>query len=48
MMAIAQIREARAETGRGRYSLWTGDIGAAIYLWDCLTAKPLFPTIDIF
>jgi hypothetical protein len=48
MTAIAQAREARIEIGRGRYSLWTGDIGLAVYLWDCLTGKPLFPTIDVF
>jgi hypothetical protein len=48
MTAIAQCREKRAETGRGRYSLWTGDIGLAVYLWDCLTAEPRFPTIDVF
>jgi hypothetical protein len=48
MNAIAQCREARREFGRGRYSLWTGDVGLAIYLWDCLTAEPFFPTIDIF
>jgi len=48
MTAIAQAREARANFGRGRYSLWTGDIGLAIYLWDCLTAEPAFPTVDVF
>jgi Lanthionine synthetase C-like protein len=48
MNAIAQCREARREFGRGRYSLWTGDVGLAIYLWDCLTAEPFFPTIDVF
>jgi Lanthionine synthetase C-like protein len=48
MTAIAQCREARREFGRGRYSLWTGDVGLAIYLWDCLTAEPFFPTIDVF
>ena len=47
MTAIAQCREARAQVGRGRYSLWTGDIGLACYLWDCLTADPLFPTVDV-
>ena len=40
MTAIAQYREARDQLGRGRFSLWTGDIGLAVYLWDCLTAKP--------
>jgi lantibiotic modifying enzyme len=48
MTAIAQYREARKEYGRGRYSLWTGDVGLAIYLWDCLTGVPRFPTVDIF
>jgi hypothetical protein len=48
MTAIAQCREAREEFGRGRYSLWTGDVGLAIYLWDCITGVPRFPTVDIF
>jgi hypothetical protein len=48
MTAIAQYREAREQLGRGRYSLWTGDIGLAVYLWNCLTAEPQFPTIDVF
>jgi hypothetical protein len=48
MTAIAQCREAREQLGRGRYSLWTGDLGLAIYLRDCLTSAPRFPTVDIF
>jgi hypothetical protein len=48
MTSIAQCRETRQEVGRGRYSLWTGDIGPAIYLWDCLKADPRFPTVDVF
>ena len=48
MTAIAQCREARHEYGRGRYSLWTGDVGLAIYLGDCLTGRPRFPTVDVF
>lgn len=48
MTAIAQCREARHEYGRGRYSLWTGDVGLAIYLWDCLSGNPRFPTVDVF
>jgi hypothetical protein len=48
MTAIAQCREARAELGRGRYSLWTGDVGLAVYLRDCLSGEPRFPTIDVF
>ena len=48
MTAIAQCREARAHYGRGRYSLWTGDVGLAVYLWDCVTAEPRFPGVDVF
>ena len=29
-------------------ALWTGDVGLAIYLWDCITGEPRFPTIDVF
>jgi len=48
MTAINQCRAARKRYGRGRYSLWTGDVGLAIYLWDCVTGEPRFPTIDVF
>jgi len=48
MTAIVQCRDARVQYGKGRYSLWTGDVGLAIYLWDCLTAEPRFPTVDVF
>ena len=36
MHAVAQVEQALAEHGRGRYSLWTGDIGTALYLADCI------------
>jgi len=48
MTAIAQCREAREELGRGHYSLWTGDVGLAVYLSDCLSGVPCFPTVDVF
>ncbi len=48
MTAIEQCREARRQYGRGRYSLWTGDIGLAVYLWDCMTGEPRFPGVDVF
>jgi hypothetical protein len=47
MAAIDQVRGARAAFGRGRYSLWTGDAGLAVYLWHCTTEEPRFPTIDV-
>jgi hypothetical protein len=48
MTAIVQYRGAQVAVGRGRYSLWTGDVGLAVYLWDCITGEPRFPTIDVF
>jgi Lanthionine synthetase C-like protein len=48
MTAIGQCRAKRSEIGRGRYSLWTGDPGLAVYLWDCIRAEPVFPTLDVF
>jgi len=46
MAAIDQVRGARAAFGRGRYSLWTGDPGLAVYLWHCISGEPQFPTVD--
>jgi hypothetical protein len=48
MTAIDQCRAERRRVGRGRYTLWTGDIGLAAYLWDCSTAQPRFPSVDVF
>lgn len=36
MHAAAQMERSRLEDGRGRYSLWTGDLGTALYLADCV------------
>jgi hypothetical protein len=41
--AIAQVESARAEHGRGRYSLWTGDPGTALYLADCVDGAGRLP-----
>jgi len=46
MHAIAQVESERERTGRGRYALWTGDIGVALFLRACIEADPAFPTID--
>lgn len=47
MAAIDQVRGARAAFGRGRYSLWTGDAGLAVYLWQCISGEPQFPIVDM-
>ena len=46
MAAIGQLRAAWRDYGNGRYSLWTGDPGLAVYLWDCITGEARFPTLD--
>ena len=43
MHSIAQVVRARAELSRGRYSLWTGDPGTALYLADCLAGGGSVP-----
>jgi hypothetical protein len=48
MHGIAQTESHAARYGQMRYSLWTGDPGFAIYLWDCISARASFPTVDVF
>ncbi len=46
MHAIGQSERHRREYGMRRYSLWTGDLGLAIYLWNCITGGDRFPVLD--
>jgi lantibiotic modifying enzyme len=46
MHALDQVRRLRDERGRGRYSLWTGDIGAALFAADCLDSRSGYPLLD--
>jgi hypothetical protein len=48
MHAINQFEADAAHFGDLRYSLWTGDLGLAVYLWDCIRGRGAFPTIDVF
>jgi hypothetical protein len=48
MHAIEQVERARDELGRGRYTLWTGDPGTALYLWSCISATAGVPTLDVW
>ena len=36
MHAAAQVEHNRSDYGHGRYTLWTGDLGTALYLADCI------------
>ena len=44
--ASPRCEHARAEHGRGRYTLWTGDLGLALYLQQCIDGRAGMPTLD--
>lgn len=46
MHAIGQSQADLATFNSRRYSLWTGDLGLAAFLWDCLEGKAAFPTLQ--
>jgi lantibiotic modifying enzyme len=46
MHALAQVERLRSEQGRGRYSLWTGDVGAALYAAACIDGTTDYPIFD--
>jgi hypothetical protein len=46
--ASAQVAAAREVYGCGRHSLWTGDVGTAIYLQQCLAGSSLMPNLDVW
>src|SRR5207244_4216515 len=46
MHAVAQVERERAGVGRGRYSLWTGDPGTALYLALCIEGSSSLPGFD--
>ena len=48
MHAIAQSDDAADRQGHRRHSLWTGDLGLAVYLRACIDVDARFPTLDVF
>jgi len=46
MHALAQVDRLRAERTRGRYSLFTGDVGVALYAADCVDGRSAYPIFD--
>ena len=44
--ALLQAERRRAELGAGRYSLFTGDVGVALFAAACLEADARFPIVD--
>jgi DUF1680 family protein len=48
MHALRQSEDEAARAGALRHTLWTGDLGLALYLSSCLRADPALPTLDVF
>ena len=48
MHAIEQHQRDRIKYGQLRYSLWTGDLGLAVYLWHCIQSTSDFPVLEVF
>ena len=45
---IAQSDAALERYGMRKFSLWTGDLGLALYLAACMGGAPQMPTLDLF
>jgi Lanthionine synthetase C-like protein len=43
MHAAGQVERSRSAYGRSRYTLWTGDLGTALYLADCIDGRGKVP-----
>ncbi len=48
MHAIEHADRAAREHGQRKYSLWTGDLGLALYLQDCVGGVARLPLLDVF
>ncbi len=48
MHGYGQVERHRSDYGQGRHSLWTGDLGLACLMWDCIAGSDAFPTLDVF
>jgi hypothetical protein len=44
--ALLQVEHTRSENGQGRYSLFTGDVGVALFAAACLDADARFPILE--
>lgn len=48
MHALGQSEALAVQHGQRRFTLWTGDIGLAMYLWACISGDASLPTLDVF
>lgn len=46
MRALEQVEETRVEHGEGWYSLFTGDVGVALFVQSCIDESWQFPIMD--
>jgi hypothetical protein len=46
MHAAGQVEAGARPHGQGRHSLWTGDLGVACVLWNCVRGDARLPTLD--
>jgi hypothetical protein len=44
--ALEQAERLASARGHRRYSLWTGDVGVALFAGDCLDSKVRYPVLD--
>jgi Lanthionine synthetase C-like protein len=47
MHAVSQVEASRERHGFGRHSLWTGDMGVALYLQQCIDGRAGMPSLDL-
>jgi hypothetical protein len=48
MHGIEQAERGVRQHGQRKFSLWTGDLGLAAFLCDCIRVDHRFPTLDVF
>ncbi|GAA0765929.1 LanC-like protein [Ideonella azotifigens] len=48
MHAATQVDAQREASGHARHSLWTGDIGVALFIASCLQQDSRLPMLDVF
>ncbi|MRD48257.1 lanthionine synthetase [Caenimonas koreensis DSM 17982] len=48
MHAIEQVEAGRIKHGQGWHTLWTGDLGVAMFLASCVAGDSEFGTLDVF
>jgi hypothetical protein len=46
--ALEQVDSAREQHRQGRFTLFTGDVGAALFAQSCLEVDPRFPLLDVW